>query len=195
MTKWKLFGRKKENIQTETKVENTEIKETEETQPLVEVEKESNENQEESPILEYKETLYSRGTEPKSHKKKDQKTWKRTTWENVDTIEGNIDRLDKKKAYYSEDGKDIEKKIDDIIGVKHVGHRKPSNVIYVVSRPQPGQRRGDWAVRGHGKIYSHHRKKRSAIQAARQIAKEKDATVMIQKTDGTFSRGFKPKSK
>jgi hypothetical protein len=76
---------------------------------------------------------------------------------------------------------------------EEVAHRKPSNVIYVVSKPQPGQVKGDWAVRSHGKIYSHHRKQENAIKAARKIAKEKDATVMIQGTDGKFREGFKPK--
>jgi hypothetical protein len=73
--------------------------------------------------------------------------------------------------------------------------KKPSNVIYVVSSPQPGQVKGDWAVRSHGKIYSHHRKKETAIKEAKKIARKKDATVMIQKTDGTFSEGIKPKKK
>ena len=73
--------------------------------------------------------------------------------------------------------------------------RRPSNVIYVVNKPQPGQVRGDWAVRGHGKIYSHHRTKINAVRAARKIARGKDATVMVQRTDGTFSMGFKPKKK
>ena len=73
--------------------------------------------------------------------------------------------------------------------------KKPSNVIYVVSKPQPGQVKGDWAVRSHGKIFSHHRKKETAIKAARKIAVKRDATVMVQNTDGTFSDGFKPKSK
>jgi hypothetical protein len=75
----------------------------------------------------------------------------------------------------------------------HKDRKKPSNVIYVVSKPQPGQVKGDWAVRSHGKIYSHHRKKENAIKQARKIAKERDATVMVQNTDGTFSMGFKPK--
>ena len=72
-------------------------------------------------------------------------------------------------------------------------NKKPSNVIYVVSKPQPGQVRGDWAVRSHGKIYSHHRTKQNEIKAAREVAKDRDATVMIQNTDGKFSKGFKPK--
>jgi len=73
--------------------------------------------------------------------------------------------------------------------------RKPSNVIYVVNRPQPGQVRGDWAVRGHGKIYSSHRTQDVAVQHARKIARERGATVMVQRTNGTFSRGFKPRMK
>lgn len=73
--------------------------------------------------------------------------------------------------------------------------RTVANVIYVVSRPQPGQVTGDWAVRSHQKIYSHHRKKETAIKKARKIAKKKGATVMVQNMDGTFAEGFKPKSK
>jgi len=73
--------------------------------------------------------------------------------------------------------------------------KKPSNVIYVVSKPQPGEVRGDWAVRSHGKIYSHHKTKLTAIRAARKIARQKDATVMVQNIDGTFSMGFHPKKK
>lgn len=72
--------------------------------------------------------------------------------------------------------------------------RKPANVIYVVSKPQPGEVRGDWAVRSHGKIYSHHKTKETALRAARKIARKKDATVMVQNIDGTFSRGFKPRT-
>ena len=84
----------------------------------------------------------------------------------------------------------------DVLLEKHVEkRRRPSNVIYVVSKPQPGEVRGDWAVRGHGKIYSHHITKEKAIQEARKIAVKRDATVMVQNTDGTFSDGFKPKSK
>jgi hypothetical protein len=71
--------------------------------------------------------------------------------------------------------------------------KKSSNVIYVVSKPQPGQVKGDWAVRSRGKIFSHHRKQENAIKAAKKIAKEKDATVMIQGTDGKFREGLKPK--
>ena len=73
--------------------------------------------------------------------------------------------------------------------------RTPSNVIYVVIRPQPGQVRGDWGVRGHEKIYSNHRTKMTAINKARKIARKHNATIMVQNTDGTFSRGFRPRAK
>jgi len=74
-------------------------------------------------------------------------------------------------------------------------YKKPSNVIYVVNKPQPGQVKGDWAVRSHGKIYSHHKTQDNAIKQARKIAKQKDATVLIQGIDGKFRDGFKPKQK
>ena len=77
--------------------------------------------------------------------------------------------------------------------VEKTTDKKLANVIYVVNKPQPGQVKGDWAVRSHGKIYSHHRTQENAIKAARRIAKQKDATVMVQGVDGKFREGFKPK--
>jgi signal transduction histidine kinase len=73
--------------------------------------------------------------------------------------------------------------------------RRSSNVIYVVSKPRPGHVKGDWAVRSHRKIFSHHRIKLAAIRKARRIAKERGATVMVQRMDGTFSMGFKPRQR
>jgi len=72
-------------------------------------------------------------------------------------------------------------------------YKKPANVIYVVSKPQPGQVKGDWAVRSHSKIFSHHRTQENAIKAAKKLAKERNATVMIQSASGAFRDGFKPK--
>lgn len=194
MAKWKLFSKKKENQHTEITEIELEPKDEIESKQENEIVEESNENQEELPILDYEETLYSKDVQRKYLEKKEKivnKQWKRTSWESVTTIEENIDSLNQKKFSKMAKGGVVEKKLDKILEKKH---RKPSNVIYVVSRPQPGQLRGDWAVRSHGKIYSHHRKKIVAIKAARQIAKEKEATVMIQKTNGTFSRGFKPRT-
>jgi hypothetical protein len=71
--------------------------------------------------------------------------------------------------------------------------KKSANVIYVVNKPQPGQVKGDWAVRTHGKIFSHHRKQQNAIKAAKIIAKKRNATVLVQSTSGAFREGFKPK--
>lgn len=76
-----------------------------------------------------------------------------------------------------------------------ITYKKPSNVIYVVNKPQPGQVKGDWAVRSHGKIFSHHRTQENAIKQARKIAKQKDASVLVQGVDGKFRDGFKPKTK
>ena len=79
--------------------------------------------------------------------------------------------------------------------VEEDSKKKPANVIYVVSKPQPGEVRGDWAVRSHGKIFSHHKTKATAIREARKIARKRKATVLVQNTDGTFSDGFRPKTK
>ena len=74
-------------------------------------------------------------------------------------------------------------------------YKKPANVIYVVNKPQPGQVKGDWAVRSHGKIFSHHRTQENAIKQARKIAKQKNSSVLVQGLDGKFREGFKPKQK
>jgi len=117
-------------------------------------------------------------------------------WRDVDSIEENIDTLhiEKGKKPHSEIEKTVDKLIENRSFEKQKSaQRKPSNVIYVVSKPQPGEVRGDWAVRSHGKIFSHHKTKENAINEARKIAKKRNATVMVQNTDGTFSDGFKPR--
>lgn len=70
--------------------------------------------------------------------------------------------------------------------------RKPSRVIYVINHRRPGQSKGDWAVRMHGKFLSYHRLKRVATQRARVEARKRGFSVMIQNTDGSFARGFTP---
>jgi hypothetical protein len=121
-------------------------------------------------------------------------------WRDVKAIEENVDNISKHEPKTYEAG--LDKTVDEILAKTkkkllktEKKPRKPSNVIYVVSKPQPGQVRGDWAVRSHGKIYSYHRLKESAIKQARNIARERNATVLIQNTDGTFSEGFKPRPK
>jgi hypothetical protein len=194
LAKLNLFGKKIEAQNSNSKESDVELKnEQKDTFETIDDNK-SDEKLEELPILEYKETLFSTEStrhHPVKKERVTEKKIKRTRWESVKTIEENIDTLNKQNVFKKHKTGTLEKKIDHIIEKKH---RKPPNVIYVVSRPQPGQLRGDWAVRSHRKIYSHHRKKIVAIKAARKIAKFKDATVMIQKTNGTFSRGFKPRT-
>jgi len=109
------------------------------------------------------------------------------------SIESTIDKMGEKSYIATSE---IDRKIDRALQKpipKQPKTRKPSNVIYVVSKPQPGQTRGDWAVRSHGKIYSHHRTKENAIKKAREIADEKQATVLVQNMDGTFRTSYKPR--
>ncbi|MDG6228707.1 MAG: DUF2188 domain-containing protein [Candidatus Thermoplasmatota archaeon] len=113
---------------------------------------------------------------------------------NVEHIESTVDTLHHRSSRTSES--DIERRVDSVLSKQQTQRsRKPANVIYVVSKPTPGQVRGDWAVRSHGKIYSHHRTKENAIKNARQIASEKEATVLVQNMDGTFRTSYKPKTK
>jgi hypothetical protein len=95
--------------------------------------------------------------------------------------------------YLRKIGKKPVKKIEKPKNNEKKVNKKTANVVYVVNKPQPGQVKGDWAVRTHGKIFSHHRTQQNAIKAARIIAKKRDATVLIQSLSGAFREGFKPK--
>jgi len=143
----------------------------------------------EETVAEYHETLYAEN-ETSSTKNIDPLIVR-----DLSGIEKDVDSLKHSKDNSFETS--LEKKVDSILSKKPIKktRRKPSNVIYVVSKPQPGQVKGDWAVRSHGKIFSHHRTKQAAISKAREIARKREATVMVQNTDGTFSNGFKPRSK
>jgi hypothetical protein len=148
-------------------------------------------------ILTHNEVLYSSENIQSRDENKEpniKKTSEEIKWRDVEGIEKKIDNLSNSKLKDLPVNINLNKKVDKII-TKRKKHRKPSNVIYVVSKPQPGQVKGDWAVRSHGKIYSHHRTKENAIKKARDIARKKEATVLVQNTDGTFSEGFKPRSK
>ena len=152
------------------------------------------EEEEDKPLAEHKETLYSGTTTKKDKTRKSSLTQTdQRIWRDVKTIEEDVDNLHIKKA--AKPVTALDKKVDKLIEKTKTKHRRLPNVIYVVSKPQPGQVKGDWAVRSHGKIFSHHRLKKNAINEARKIARKKGATVMIQNTDGTFSDGFKPRTK
>jgi hypothetical protein len=182
MSKLDLFGKifKKKDVKpnnNENNTENNEIKN--------------------NVILEHTEILYSSDTKKTKkiqNKKEIIKESDDIKWRDIEGIEKKIDKLSNNKLKDTSIDISLNKKVDNII-TKKKKHRKPSNVIYVVSKPQPGQVKGDWAVRSHGKIFSHHRTKENAIKKAREIASKRDATVLIQNTDGTFSSGFKPRVK
>jgi hypothetical protein len=146
-------------------------------------------------LLTHNEVLYSSEKKKQMKKTKELKTiTEQRTWRDIKGIENKIDKLSKNKIKDVNINTKLNKKVDTII-TKKKKHRKPANVIYVVSKPQPGQVKGDWAVRSHGKIFSHHRTKENAIKTARIIARKKEATVLVQNTNGTFSEGFKPRPK
>ena len=195
MIKWRLFGKSKDVDDTESKKDFQEsVQEITQTDECNDTEEEMD-NQ---PLAEYHETLHSGKPRSKSYSgsqatvESDQRIWR-----DIILIEEKIDQLHKTRAEkpITEIDKKVDRLIVDVELEKKDVHKKPPNVIYVVSKPQPGQVRGDWAVRSHGKIYSHHRKKQTAIKAAKKIAKEREATVLVQNTDGTFSESFKPRKK
>jgi len=175
MVKWRLFSKSKKEEHKE---------ETEKKQEIVE----------EKLLAEYHETLYA---DTKKESKKKDEVSDQKAWRNTDYIEKKVDKIHIEQA--KKPKSNLDKTVDNLIektkGKKDQSSSKTANVIYVVSKPQPGQVKGDWAVRSHGKIFSHHRTKQAAIKNARKIAAERNATVMLQRTDGTFSEGFKPKSK
>jgi len=120
LARWKLFNwlKKKEQphaeneITTEEKIEYSEKQDKSETQK----------KQTETPIKEYDETLYSKGSEQKqpstaSHEKR--RPLKRTSWENANTIEENIDGMKRNQtqsnACSDQDKEDIDKKVDYIL--------------------------------------------------------------------------------
>jgi hypothetical protein len=140
-------------------------------------------------LAEYHETLYAEKRKPNSPNAQS------LIYRDLSGIEETVDTIQHTSNKSLES--DLEKKVDALLSKKPVKNikRKPANVIYVVSKPQPGQVKGDWAVRSHGKIFSHHRTKLAAIKKAREIARIREATVLIQNTDGTFSEGFKPRPK
>jgi hypothetical protein len=199
MSRWKLFGKSKPK---EEKIQEPSEKVEEISEPceMVEEISESDEKvveevtvEEKQPLTEYKETLYTGGSTSKKEIK--QVSSDQRIWRDIDSIEKNIDNLHLKEE--KKPITELEKKVDMILSKSYIADDQPSrtssNIIYVISSPQPGQVKGDWAVQENGKIFSHHRKKESAIKQARKIGKEKNAIVMIQNMDGTFSEGFKPR--
>lgn len=145
-------------------------------------------------VIEYREVLHS---DKPDHVYTKKSYDPKLLFTDMKAVESDIDNIEQEST---SEKSNIEKKVDFILSKKKKTVKKPSsrkapNVIYVVSKPQPGQVKGDWAVRSHYKIFSHHRTKQAAIKKARTIALQKEATVLVQNTDGTFSDGFKPRAK
>jgi hypothetical protein len=120
LAKWELLNRlkRKEKTETEKNRENTEIKESKENQTDIEPANKPAEQ----PITVYNETLYSKD----SHKKpsatavlQETPPLRRTSWENSDIIEQNIDRMRRRKTERKEHGvrhgENTEKKVDYIL--------------------------------------------------------------------------------
>lgn len=117
LTKWELLNRLKRKEKTDAEItkENEELKENQtDTEPA---------NQpEEQPIKEYNEILYSKdsGHKPStSAVSKEKQPLKRTSWENSEIIEQNIDRMRRKrterKEHDGKTGENTEKKVDYIL--------------------------------------------------------------------------------
>ncbi len=139
------------------------------------------------PHAEYHETLYAgQSLSPQS--------FDTLRFRNIEGIESTVDMLYHRSKKNLDS--DIERRVDAALSKQpQTTTRKQANVLYVVNKPTPGQVRGDWAVRSHGKIFSHHRTKENAIKKAREIATEKEATVLVQNMDGTFRTSYKPHTK
>jgi hypothetical protein len=120
LAKLKLFHRSK--TKEETHAEDKQIRKEIEQSEKKQNEPEIREEIKKTPIKEYNETLYSKGFEQKqpitpSPQKK--QILKRTTWENAETIEENIDNMRMKQlesnSNRTQKGIDTEKKVDFIL--------------------------------------------------------------------------------
>jgi len=58
--------------------------------------------------------------------------------------------------------------------------------VKVLSKPDAGQRTGDWKVYKGGRKVSSHRTKRKAIEKGRKVARGAGATLVVQNTQGQF---------
>ena len=120
LVKLKLFHRSKviEETQTETITIREKIQEPKEKHLKAETKEKSNN----IPIKEYNETLYSEGytqKQPTSSSHQNKQSIKRTTWENAETIEQNVDSMRMKQSASTQwdTGPEInvEKKVDYIL--------------------------------------------------------------------------------
>jgi len=114
MARWKLFGRSK-SIDEEPECEESFQIETEET-----ILSETEQEPEDSKMIEYHETLYSKDSKLKKHSKFQQAYSDQRIWRDVNSIEENIDGLDKSKLESSAPQLDnnINKTVDKLLSKK-----------------------------------------------------------------------------
>jgi len=120
LAKLKIFHRSKTKEQTheENKQIRKEIEQSEEKQNEPEIREELKK----APIKEYNDTLYSKGfqqKQPMTPSPQKKHFLKRTTWENAETIEQNIDSMKVRQlesaSSHIRKGFDTEKKVDFIL--------------------------------------------------------------------------------
>jgi hypothetical protein len=120
LVKLKLFRRKK--TKEETHVEDNVTREEIRCSDEKKIEPETKIEPKEAPIKEYNETLYSKGFAQKQQKTssfQQKSPIRRTTWENAETIEQNIDDIRLRQSgsttRRTQIGIDTEKKVDFIL--------------------------------------------------------------------------------
>lgn len=188
MSRWRLFGRSKEDETTEkiNKGQNEKVVESQEKENDIAHE----DLEEDKSITKYSETLYSDIS--KSKKIINKPSTDQRIWRDIGLIEEKIDNLHTVliKKYASE----IEKKVDHIVsGIKiekPKTTKKTSRIIYILKKPKYDKLRGNWAVENNGIISTHHKTKENAIKEAKKIAKKKNVKIMIQNIDKSFSEVF-----
>jgi hypothetical protein len=120
LAKGKLFNwlKKKKQPQAEKTITTEEKTESDTKQERPE----TREQPKETPIKEYDETLYSKGSEQNQPSKaglEKKKPLRRTSWENADLIEENIDSMRRRQTEATsgspQDRDDIDKKVDYIL--------------------------------------------------------------------------------
>jgi len=125
LPKWKLFSRLKgkKDVSAEVEMRTQHFKESKEKPKISEIREES----EELPIKEYNETLYSKGfiqKKPATMPSESKQSLKRSSWENLGTIEHNVDDFERKKNEVRgtriQTSEDIDQKVDHILYKKKI---------------------------------------------------------------------------
>jgi len=128
LAKWKIFGKSKPKKEDKSECEEIVHPEPKEIlEPEEEIIIETKQDTEEPTVIEYRKTLYSEGYAPKKDKissKTNEEPWKRRSWENMSTIEKNVDGISKKKmetkTSIQTKSSDTDKKVDKLLSKKKI---------------------------------------------------------------------------